>query len=93
MEIQIPVNQMLFFVALISVSFLFAKYRLGLSLVFGFSFYWAFVVNRDRLFQETNGSETLYVVCGAVVVLLALGSLLSEAGLGRKAERTTRIGR
>jgi hypothetical protein len=80
-------------VALISLSFLFAKYRLGLSMVFGFSFYWAFIFNRDLLFLETNGSETLYVACGAVVVLLALGSLLSEAGLGRKGERVTRFGR
>jgi hypothetical protein len=93
MEIQIPLNQMLFFVALISLSFLFSKFRLGLSIVFGFSFYWAFVFNRDLLALETNGSETLYLVSGAVVVLLALVSLLSEAGFGRKGERITRFGR
>jgi hypothetical protein len=93
MEIQIPVNQMLLFVVLISLSFMFSKFRLGLSIVFGFSFYWAFVFNRDLLVLETNGSETLYVVCGAAVVLFALVSLLSEAGLGRKGERITRLGR
>ncbi len=93
MEIFIPLNQMIFFVALISFSFLFSRYRLGLSIVFSFSFYWAFVYNRDRLLTGPDGWGALPLICGSALILFALFSLLAETGLIRKKARVMWDGR
>lgn len=93
MDLFIPLNQMIVFVALVSVSFLFSRYRLGLAIVFGFSFYWAFVHNRDRVLAGPGAWGDWYLLCGSILILFALISLLSEAGLTRRGMRILRNGR
>jgi len=90
MEIFIPLNQMILFVALLSISFLLSRYRLGLALVFGFSYYWAFVYNKDLLFKGPDGEGYLYFLCGFLLILFALISLLAEAGASRVWARISR---
>jgi len=93
MDIFIPLNQMLVFVALIGLSFLFSRYRLGLAIVFGFSFYWAFVQNRDRVLAGPDAWGAWHLICGCILILLALVSLLAETGLMRRGARILRNGR
>ena len=91
MEIFIPLNQMILFVGLISVSFLFSRFKLGLAFVFGFSFYWAFVYNKELLFVGPDGEGYLYFFCGFLMILFAVISLLAEVGLGRVWAKTIKI--
>ena len=81
---------MILFVGLISVCFLFSRYKLGLAIVFGFSFYWAFVYNKELLFVGPDGEGYLYFFCGFLLILFAVISLLSEAGSSRAWARITK---
>ena len=90
MEIFIPLNQMILFVSLISVSFLFSRYKLGLAFVFAFSYYWAFVYNKERLFMGPDGEGHLYFFFGFLLILFAAISFLAEAGSTRMWARITR---
>ena len=81
MEMVIPVNQMIVFVALITFCFLFSRFRLGLSITFCFTFYWGFIYNKDMFFSDLEGSSpflVFYFVSGFLLIVFALYSFLAE---------------
>ena len=81
MQLTIPVAQMALFIALISFSMLFARYKLGLSITFCFTFYWGFIYNKDVFFTSLEGSSPylfLYFFSGFLLLLFALFSFVSE---------------
>ena len=81
MQLTIPVAQMAFFIVLISFCLLFARYKLGLSITFCFTFYWGFIYNKDVFFTSLEGSSPflfLYFFSGFLLILFALFSFVSE---------------
>jgi len=81
MEMVIPVNQMIVFVALMTFCFLFSRFRLGLSITFCFTFYWGFIYNKDLFFSDLEGSSpflVFYFVSGFLLIVFALYSFLAE---------------
>ena len=81
MQLTIPVAQMALFIVLISVCLLFARYKLGLSITFCFTFYWGFIYNKDVFFTTLEGSSPflfLYFFSGFLLLLFALFSFVSE---------------
>jgi hypothetical protein len=80
-QLTIPVAHMALFIALISFSMLFARYKLGLSITFCFTFYWGFIYNKDVFFTSFEGSSPfllLYFFSGFLLLLFALFSFVSE---------------
>lgn len=80
-QLTIPVAHMVLFIALISFSMLFARYKLGLSITFCFTFYWGFIYNKDVFFTTFEGSSPflfLYFFSGFLLLLFALFSFVSE---------------
>jgi hypothetical protein len=81
MQLTIPVAHMALFVALISFCLLFARYKLGLSITFSFTFYWGFIYNKDVFFTSLEGSSPflfVYFFSGFLLLLFALFSFVSE---------------
>ena len=81
MQLTIPVAHMALFVALISFCLLFARYKLGLSVTFCFTFYWGFIYNKDVFFTSLEGSSPflfVYFFSGFLLLLFALFSFVSE---------------
>ena len=81
MQLTIPVAHMAFFVALLSFCLLFARYKLGLSITFCFTFYWGFIYNKDVFFSSFEGSSPflfIYFFSGFLLILFALFSFVSE---------------
>ena len=81
MQLTIPVAQMALFIALLSCCLLFARYRLGLSITFCFTFYWGFIHNKDVFFSSLEGSSPflfIYFLSGFLLLLFALFSFVSE---------------
>ena len=81
MQLTIPVAHMALFVALISFCLLFARYKLGLSITFCFTFYWGFIYNKDVFFTTLEGSSPylfVYFFSGFLLLLFALFSFLAE---------------
>lgn len=81
MVLEIPLNQMILFVSLMTFCFLFARYKLGLSITFCFTFYWGFIYNKDIFFTDLERSSPflmLYFASGAVMILFALFSFLTK---------------
>jgi hypothetical protein len=81
MQLTIPVAHMVLFIALLSFCLLFARYKLGLSITFCFTFYWGFIYNKDVFFLNFEGSSPfllLYFLSGFLLILFALFSFVSE---------------
>ena len=81
MQLTIPVVHMALFVALLSCCLLFARYKLGLSITFCFTFYWGFIYNKDVFFTNFEGSSPfllVYFLSGFLLLLFALFSFVSE---------------
>lgn len=81
MQLTIPVAHMALFIALISFCLLFARYKLGLSITFCFTFYWGFIYNKDVFFTSFEGSSPflfVYFLSGFLLILFALFSFVSE---------------
>ena len=81
MVLAIPLNQMILFVGLMAFCFLLSRYRLGLTITFCFTFYWGLIYNKDAFFTDLEGSSPyliFYFVSGALLIMLALYSFLSE---------------
>lgn len=81
MQLTIPVAHMALFVALLSFCLLFARYKLGLSITFCFTFYWGFIYNKDVFFTSFEGSSPfllIYFLSGFLLILFALFSFVSE---------------
>ena len=80
MQLTIPVAHMALFVALLSFCLLFARYKLGLSITFCFTFYWGFIYNKDVFFTTFEGSSPFLIVyffSGFLLLLFALFSFVS----------------
>jgi hypothetical protein len=77
-EFSIPAHQVCVYILIIVLCLLFAKYRAGLLISFIFTFYWVFIINKDKIRTFTGGSNemfmVLYFICGAIVVGLSLWS-------------------
>lgn len=81
MQLTIPVAHMALFVALISFCLLFARYKVGLSITFCFTFYWGFIYNKDVFFTTLEGSSPflfLYFFSGFLLLVFALFSFVAE---------------
>jgi len=81
MLLEIPLNQMILFVGLMTFCFLFARYKTGLTITFCFTFYWGFIYNKDAFFTDLERSSPflmLYFISGAVVILFAVFSFLTK---------------
>jgi len=81
MQLTIPVAHMALFIALLSFCLLFARYKLGLSITFCFTFYWGFIYNKDVFFTNFEGSSPflfIYFLSGFLLLLFALFSFVSE---------------
>ena len=81
MQLTIPVAHMALFVGLISFCLLFARYKLGLSITFCFTFYWGFIYNKEVFFTNFEGSSPflfVYFLSGFLLLLFALFSFISE---------------
>jgi hypothetical protein len=81
MQLTIPVAHMALFIALISFCLLFARYKLGLSITFCFTFYWGFIYNKDVFFTNLEGSSPflfVYFFSGFLLLLFALFSFVAE---------------
>ena len=81
MQLTIPVAHMALFVGLISLCLLFARYKLGLSITFCFTFYWGFIYNKDVFFTNFERSSPfllVYFLSGFFLLLFALFSFVSE---------------
>jgi hypothetical protein len=80
MELTIPMNEMLICGGLVAVCFLLARFRLGLSVGFAFTFYWGFIQYRDVFFVNLESSSpylVLYFGSGVALILFALFSFVT----------------
>ncbi len=81
MDLAIPSNQIYVCVGLVALSFLFARFKLGLSLAFCFAFFWGFIENKDLFFVNLETSSPyvlLYFISGFVLIMFTLLSFLTS---------------
>jgi hypothetical protein len=81
-EFAIPALQVALYVLITVGCLLFTKYRAGLLMSFLFTFYWVFILNREKIKTFTGGENSvfmgLYFVSGAMVVGLSLWAFYME---------------
>ena len=81
MVLVIPVSQMVIFLGLIAICFLLARYKLGLSITFCFTFFWGYVSNKDVFFTDLEKASPFLIIyfgCGILLILLALWSFFVD---------------
>jgi hypothetical protein len=77
-ELAVPVGQLLLFAALSVLCLLWGRFKIGMAVTFCFTFYWAFIYNRDVVYQSVSGTPllvVLYFLTGIVLLLCVLGAL------------------
>jgi len=75
MELTIPMNELYICGGLVALCFLLARFKLGLSIAFAFTFYWGFTHHKDLFFVNLESSTpylALYFGSGVVLLLFAL---------------------
>jgi len=81
-EFLIPAHHVAIYILVIIFCLLFTKYRAGLLISFLFSFYWVFIINKDKVKIFTGGENSIYMalyfICGALVIGLSLWSFYME---------------
>ena len=80
-ELGIPLYQMAIYIGLLSLLMLLGYNRLGLAVSFGFVFYWGFVYNKEKfapLFGSSLIFMSVYLLCGAIIIVLFLINFLSR---------------
>ncbi len=80
MELTIPMNELIICGGLVALCFLLSRFRLGLSVAFGFTFYWGFIEHKDLFFVNLESSSPyliLYFGSGVALVLFALFSFVT----------------
>ena len=78
--LNIPTNEMLICGGLVLFCFLLSRFRLGISIDFGFTFYWGFIQHRDLFFTNLEASSpylVLYFGSGVILVAFALFSFVT----------------
>ncbi len=74
-ELTIPVGQLLFFAGLSILCLLWGRYKIGVAVSFCFTFYWAYIYNRDIIYESISGTPyvlILYFLSGIMLILCAL---------------------
>ena len=81
-DFTIPAHHVAIYMLVIVLCLLFTKYRAGLIMTFLFSFYWVFIINKDKIRMFTGGENSLYMalyfICGTLVAGLSLWSFYME---------------
>ena len=81
-EISVPLFQIVILMLLSTVALLFGKVRLALIINYVFTFYWAYIFNRDYLMSLGlnifDSYTLLYFLFGLVVVLVAMVGFLFQ---------------
>jgi hypothetical protein len=75
MEISIPLNLVISYVATISICLLLGRIQLGLAVSFLFVFYIGYLYNRALLLDTVKGSAVgilIYASLGVIIIILAL---------------------
>jgi hypothetical protein len=78
--ITIPMNELLICGGLVLFCFLLARFRLGISIAFAFTFYWGFVQHKELFFTNLETSTpylVLYFGSGVILVAFALFSFVT----------------
>lgn len=81
MDLTIPSNQLYVCAGLVALCFLFARFKLGLTIAFCFTFFWGFIENRDLFFVNLEDSTpyvVLYFISGVVLIVFTLLSFLTS---------------
>lgn len=80
-EIGVPLNLVIFYVAIISICFLLNRTQLGLAVSFIFVFYIGYFYNRILILDAIEGSAVgtlIYTGLGLIVIVLAVVSFFSS---------------
>ncbi|MCK5708856.1 MAG: hypothetical protein KAI43_14515 [Candidatus Aureabacteria bacterium] len=81
-DFLIPAHQVAVYILIIILCLLFTKYRAGLLISFCYTFYWVFIINRNKIQIYTGGDNAffmgLYLLSGAIVVALGIWSFYME---------------
>jgi hypothetical protein len=75
-ELAVPLFQIIILMLLSTVSLLFGKVRIALMINYVFTFYWAYIFNRDSLMglglNKFDHYTLLYFLFGLVTIIFAL---------------------
>lgn len=80
-SLVVPANQMILFVALLSVFLLLGRQHLCICITFIFTFYWGFIFNKDVFIDRFGHVEifmVLYLVGGGFMVLMMVISYFTR---------------
>jgi hypothetical protein len=75
MEFTIPHSLILICTGLAILSFLFSRFRLGLSIILSVAFFWGLIENKDLFFVNLESSSSflgLYLISGIVLIVVML---------------------
>ena len=81
-ELSVPLFQILFLLLFSTVSLLFGKVRLALLINYIFTFYWAYIFNRESLMsmglQKFDYYTVIYFLFGLAIFLFAMIGFLFQ---------------
>jgi len=81
-ELAVPLFQIIFLMFFSTVSLLFGKVRLALLINYVFTFYWAYVFNRDSLMgmglNRFDHYTLIYFLFGLCIVIFAMVGFLFQ---------------
>jgi len=81
-ELAVPLFQIIFLMLISTVALLFGKVRIALLINYVFTFYWAYIFNRDYLMSlglnKFDSVTMIYFLFGLVVVLVAMVGFLFQ---------------
>jgi hypothetical protein len=81
-ELAVPLFQIIILMLLSTVSLLFGKVRIALMINYVFTFYWAYIFNRDSLMglglNKFDHYTLLYFLFGLVTIIFALVGFLFQ---------------
>jgi hypothetical protein len=81
-ELAVPLFQIIFLMLFSTVSLLFGKVRLALLINYVFTFYWAYVFNRDSLMgmglNRFDHYTLIYFLFGLCIVIFAMVGFLFQ---------------
>ena len=81
-EIGVPLNLVISYVAIISICFLLSRVQLGLAVSFLFVFYIGYFYNRTLILETIEGSTVgtlIYTGLGLIIIVLAIISIVSSS--------------
>lgn len=81
-ELAVPLFQIIILMLFSTVSLLFGKVRIALMINYVFTFYWAYIFNRDSLMglglNKFDHYTLLYFLFGLVTIIFALVGFLFQ---------------